>query len=829
MKKKIIIIVSILLLLSILTVLILLLPKENKMVALSFDANGGNGYMESISAESGETIKLPYNKFSKYQYTFDGWSTSKEGIADFDDGTDYTVGDDSSYTLYAVWKPVEYTIEYVLNGGVNNKNNKAIYTIEDWPLKLDDPERENYAFLGWFFDSSFTQEFTLIKSPKNLTVYAKWSEISFTVYDTYAEVKGCSGEMESIVIPSHYQGKPVTSIARDAFENCTSLKNITIPNTVTTIGDGAFTRVYNLYYQGTIEDWCKNPLYRVMWYADHFFIDGIELTEITIPQSITEIKEHTFDGFENVTTFNLHSGITKICNAAFRNCSKLKEINIPLGITEICSGAFSSCTALTKVTGCKNVLYIGQTVFEFCDKLEIVEIGNKIISIGFNTFYGCDNLQFYEYNNAYYLGNSECNYSVLYRSVSKNITECEIHPDTKIIYDYAFNRCDKLSSITLPHNITSIGTEAFYKCEALTTVINNSLLYIEQGQSWHTEGEKSVYSYVGRYASEIRNTCVYIATFKSGSTVIARCTFTKDNKNIIEPEVPIIQCQQGQWEAYVLGDHDITINAIYTTRHESLRMLPGIEKNDCFDENGKANYWYCDDCEKKFLDSNGDTQFTNDDKIKLTSGCVFVNGVCKWCNGNEGLLYGYDRQDGYYVQGLGECTSTNIVIPSCYNGHAITKIGWSAFYNTNITSVVISQYVTQIDGGAFWNCTELLEVGFRGSITSIEPSTFCGCSKLKNIDIPNGVKTIGAYAFEYCYELISVNLPDTLESIGVGAFSSCKKLQIITIPVSVVSVESNAFKNCWLLTINCEAAMLPSTWNENWNPSSCTVIWNSKN
>lgn len=826
MKKKIIIIVSIVLLLSLSIVLIFLLPKENKTVTLSFDANGGNGYMESVSAKSGETIKLPDNRFSKYQYTFVGWSISKEGIADFADGTDYTVGDDSAYTLYAIWKPVEYTIEYVLNGGINNENNKAIYTIEDWPLKLDDPKRENYAFLGWFFDSDFTQEFTLIKSPKNLTVYAKWSEISFTVYDTYAEVKGCSGEMESINIPSYYQGKPVTSIASDAFENCTSLKTITIPKTVITIGDGAFSKVDNLHYQGTIEDWCKNPLYKVMWYADHFFIDDIELTEITIPKTITEIKEHTFDGFENVTAFNLHDGVTKIGNAAFRNCSTLKEINIPLGITEIGKSAFEFCSSLIKVTGCENVVYIGQCAFQWCDKLESVDIGNKILSIGLNAFFYCDNLQFYKYDNAYYLGNADCHYSILYKAISKSISTCEIHQNTKMIYNSAFYECTELSSIILPSQIISVGDQAFYKCEALATVINNSSLYIEKGQSWHLEGEQTVYSYIGRYANEINNTHVYIATFKSGSMIVAKCTFTKDNKNIVEPDVPIKQCQYGQWETYILGDQDITINAIYTSQHNEIRMIPGIEKTDCFDENGKANYWYCDGCGKKFLDSNGNTQFTNDDKIKLASGCVFVNGACKWCNGSEGLLYGYDMQEGYYIQGIGECTSTSIVIPNCYNGDIITKIGWSAFYNTNITSIVISQHITEIDGGAFWNCSELIDVEFKGSIASIEPSTFCGCSKLKNIDIPKGVTTIGAYAFQYCYELTNVNLPNTLESIGIGAFSYCKKLESITIPASVMDIEANAFENCSLLTINCDATSLPSNWDANWNSSSCPVVWN---
>ncbi|MGM9971236.1 MAG: leucine-rich repeat domain-containing protein [Anaeroplasmataceae bacterium] len=167
----------------------------------------------------------------------------------------------------------------------------------------------------------------------------------------------------SITIPNS-----VTSIGSYAFGGCSELISIEIPNSVTSIGNYAFeicSSLKNVYYNGTIEDWCKitfsssftNPMY----YASNFYIIDANgdtvyngntyslVTEIEIPNTITSIGDYQFCGFNNVTSIAIPNSVTSIGGYAFSGCSKLESIIIPAGVTSIGSYAFNGCSNLKRV------------------------------------------------------------------------------------------------------------------------------------------------------------------------------------------------------------------------------------------------------------------------------------------------------------------------------------------------------------------------------------------------------------------------------------------------------------------------------------------------
>ena len=160
-------------------------------------------------------------------------------------------------------------------------------------------------------------------------------------------------EVTEIEIPN-----TVTSIGYEQFSGFDNITTIVIPSSVTSIGTSAFSGCSSLesvYYNGTLEDWCNiefsssssNPMY----YAEHFYMkdsnnEYYEVTEIEIPNTVTNIGSYQFCGFDNITSVVIPSSVTSIGQYAFCYCSSLESIVIPDSVTSIGSSVFSGCDRL---------------------------------------------------------------------------------------------------------------------------------------------------------------------------------------------------------------------------------------------------------------------------------------------------------------------------------------------------------------------------------------------------------------------------------------------------------------------------------------------------
>ena len=185
--------------------------------------------------------------------------------------------------------------------------------------------------------------------------------------------------LKSVTIPDS-----VTSIGSAAFSNCTSLKSINIPDSVTSIGSSAFSQCYSLTSINIPES--------VTSIGSDAFYRCTGLTFITIPNSVTSISEGVFTSCSSLTSINIPNSVTSIGNNVFSNCSSLTSINIPNSITSIGNYVFSNCSALKSITIPDSVTSIGYNAFEGCSSLTSINIPESVTSIGNNAFNSCSKL-----------------------------------------------------------------------------------------------------------------------------------------------------------------------------------------------------------------------------------------------------------------------------------------------------------------------------------------------------------------------------------------------------------------------------------------------------
>lgn len=244
----------------------------------------------------------------------------------------------------------------------------------------------------------------------------------------------------------------VVGIGENAFRNC-SITSIFIPSGIREIKSGAFSssEQFKAVKISNLESWLKitlneNPL----MFAKHLFINGIEATEIVIPESITELKDNVFHGCSSIKSVTIPSSVVSIGARAFQDCINLKQISIPNSVTDIGASAFSGCTGLESASLPNGLKYILSYLFEGCNSLKYINISSSVETIMQSVFNNCSALE-----------------------------SIELPDNLKVIGMDAFRGCSKLTSIIIPNKVEEISFETFQGCNKLKTItIGKSVRHI---------------------------------------------------------------------------------------------------------------------------------------------------------------------------------------------------------------------------------------------------------------------------------------------------------------------------------------------------------------
>ncbi len=461
--------------------------------------------------------------------------------------------------IYVDSNPMSYANHFYLKNSNNKYEEVTEIEIPNTITKIG-----NYQFWGFsnvtkiIIPSSVTSigygAFSSCTSLKSIEIPNSVTSIGWSAFS------GCTS-LTNIEIPNS-----VTSIGSNAFCYCTSLTSIEIPNTVTRIGDDAFyycTSLENVYYNGTIEDWCKitiiteyvkpsqnsNP----MSYANHFYIKNSnnryeEITEIEIPNTITKIGDNKFCGFNNVTKITIPDSVTSIGLYAFSGCTSLENVYYEGTIEDWCNISFSNIDSnpmsyanhfylknsnnkyeeVTEIEIPNTITKIGNYQFWGFSNVTKIIIPSSVTCIDDRAFAGCINLEnvYYEgtiedwcnisfsdedsnadylnksgrfdsnpmfYADHFYIKNTNNKYEELLEIVIPNIitkidnqfygfnnvTKITIPNSATSIGEGAFAYCSSITNIEIPNSVTNIGDSAFFYCTNLTSIeIPNSVTSI---------------------------------------------------------------------------------------------------------------------------------------------------------------------------------------------------------------------------------------------------------------------------------------------------------------------------------------------------------------
>lgn len=401
----------------------------------------------------------------------------------------------------------------------------------------------------------------------------------------------------------------------------------------------------------------------------------------------------------------------------------------------------------------KNNCKILQTAYDNLDK-------NIYINLESSDFKFCNDT----FNNGYFLGEKG----------QKYLTAITLPDDLSSIGSNTFYGCENLKYISIPPLVTDIGRKAFYNCTSLETVVMLTGVKFIDSNAFDCDAGKSnkidKISYLGSSTNWKKIDIDSNNEFLLNDENISTLTYTVSIDNLDD----------------FLKEHEnsstnpIPLNIPNLTNTDSLIKLNSAIRN---------NKAYVDLSDVDFSNFSSRFEFMDDDD-------------------SSSLI---DTDIKQYIIGLS--------VPN-----NVKTIGQYVFSNyENMTTIVFGSSVETIKQGAFTNCYNLAETTIPSNIKTIGYNAFFGCKNIKlsceytdnfktfftntgitrdnvyNITIPSTLTKIEDYEFENCTNLTGINIPENVKDIGVGAFKGCTKLRTIKIPSGITSIKESILENCYAL------------------------------
>lgn len=583
----------------------------------------------------------------------------------------------------------------------------------------------------------------------------------------------------------------VVEIGQSAFGSCTMLKQITLPDTLTTIGWRAFassgltslTIPANVTSLGDsfITD-CSaltslyvaegNPTYemedgllydipaKTLRYALPDVSGDVVIRDGTVRIGDDVFKEHA------ITSVQLPDSLQKIGNCAFQFCKELKEITFPEGLITIDGLAFAYCTQLGNVVLPEGLKSLGDSAFRSCDSLTEITVPEGITFMS-GTFATCYSLR------------------------TVNLPSGLTHMMNGVV-----EGCRSLETLHLPAKLADISGEWPSKLKTITTAFGSVRYVSEDGILYDTQDNSILF---------VNASITGNVTVRDGITTIGTGAFKgrKGLTSVTLPESCTVIDSYAFENCTALTDINfpeklelIGRNAFYNSGITSLKLSqPGIHVGsfaftDCHQlksvEITSTDFdlmeWAFANCE------NLETVILPPQVFRMEGGCFTE------CTSLTTVVL---PKNITFVHGFKGCTSLKTIeIPD-----SVTSIGYEAFANCkSLESIHLPDGVTNIGDLAFARCFALKDVNFPAALTTIGKEAFRSVP-IAEVVIPANVTEIADMAFYYNEELRSLTLPNGLKKIGESAFWNASKLQTVELPESLTEIGETAFRQSGLTSI----------------------------
>lgn len=627
----------------------------------------------------------------------------------------------------------------------------------------------------------------------------------------------------------------VVEIGQSAFGSCTMLKQITLPDTLTTIGWRAFessgltslTIPVNVTSLGDsfITD-CSaltslyvaegNPTYemedgllydipaKTLRYALPDVSGDVVIRDGTVRIGDDVFKEHA------ITSVQLPDSLQKIGNCAFQFCKELKEITFPEGLITIDGLAFAYCTQLENVVLPEGLKSLGDSAFRSCDSLTEITVPEGITFMS-GTFATCYSLR------------------------TVNLPSGLTHMMNGVV-----EGCRSLETLHLPAKLADISGEWPSKLKTITTAFGSVRYVSEDGILYDTQDNSILF---------VNASITGNVTVRDGITTISAGAFKgrKGLTSVTLPESCTVIDSYAFENCTALTDINfpeklelIRRNAFYNSGITSLKLSqPGLHVGsfaftDChqlksveitstdFDLMEWA-FARCENLETVILppqvfrmEGGCFTECTSLTTVVLPKNITFVHGF-KGCTSLKTIEIP-DSVTSIGYEAFANCKSlesihlpdgvTNIgdlAFARCFAlkdvnfPAALTTIGKEAFRSVPIAEVVIPANVTEIADMAFYYNEELRSLTLPNGLKKIGESAFWNASKLQTVELPESLTEIGETAFRQS-GLTSITIPGDVKRIGTGAFAACENLEKVSVAPGVETIGSEAFTGCTKLT-----------------------------
>ena len=709
-----------------------------------------------------------------------------------------------------------------ISASVNDIDHMAFYECPNITSIVIDPDNKFYEGKNCIIE----KKSKCLLLGCRTTVIPSDGSVTCIGYLAFYKISGIT----SVTIP-----EGVTDIDTSAFYSCPDLREVHLPSTLVWLPGGEGNAFQNCDNIRIITVAANNPkLYSknncVIERETGALIFGSASSVIPNDGSVKIIDRYAFGSTASLTEIVIPEGVTEIRQGAFASCTNLKKISLPKSLTEIDSYAFASCTSLESVTLGENVTYIGTDAFRECASLKYVTFPQKVEYLGESVFGGCASL------------------------------ESIILPEgIELIYGGMFIGCSNLKTVVLPDGLKSIGQSAFRSCTALESiVIPDGVTMIDGAAFFNCSGLKSITipKSVSVINSETFRDCkelteiVFLGEVSEWKSIKIGEGWNTDSG------IRIIKCSDGDIKLYDEPEYDGSVGLKYSKSGNATigyyMTLDGI--GTCTDIDIVVASYY-NGYPVKVIDNNAFNGQTHIKSIRLSDTVEIISyGAFRGCSSLESLYISASlkRIDSHVFWDCGNITKIEIdpnnevfegknciieknrkalvlgcrttVIPS---DGSVTRIDGLAFKDViGLTSITIPEGVTLLGEDAFSGCPDLKSIHFSSTVDSFELVSVMGCDALEVITvdpknprffssgncviekttgtlllgcgksvIPNdgSIKKIGYYAFGGSDSLVSIVIPEGVTYIDGYAFASCESLKSVYLPDSLITLGYGVF------------------------------------